>query len=357
MSTSQFRRLRSLLPSIFVDAAKRSPQGLVQCLQMLVTSARGELARRASASDTSDDPVLQAAAAWQPHVRPNPLESPQFRGQLEELKNADPTAGDRIAAITRGLSMLRGSSPGGANLDQQMDEQMKALGQSPQVLAALEMQKQALERMKQLHPGAARAMQSQIEAMERMVADPAGFRAGLAARALDEAAESDETESQIPDEPQKGKTPGRFRFDCGGVKRPTDHQKLLFTWLVEHQEELAPKIEKALRAMHAEMAASADLDDPKERVLFPENAAVSHVPLNYFRIESFILPEAGDRIGMTFESVFGHEEHGCALVIEGGEVSDFRGTEVLSALEDDEYDDGDFDEYDDDQAESDDGDE
>jgi hypothetical protein len=79
---------------------------------------------------------------------------------------------------------------------------------------------------------------------------------------------------------------------------------LLFTRLVQHQEELAPKIEKVLRAMHAEMADSTNLDDPKERVLFPENAAESDVPLSYFRIESIMLPEAGDRIGMNFDSVF-----------------------------------------------------
>jgi len=343
-----YRRLRSLLPSIFLDAAKRSRPGLVQCLQMLVTSAKAELARRASASDTSDEPGLRAAAAWQPPVPPNPLESPQFRAQVEELKRAAPAAQDRIAGMMRGLSMFMGGSQGGQSIEQQMDEHMKAVGQSPQLQSMLDLQKRALERVRKLNPGAARAMERELEQMERMAADPAGFRAEMAARALDQAAASEETKRQLPALVPQSRAPGRFRFDCGGVDQPTEHQKLLFTWLAEHQEELAPKIEKALRTMHAEMAGNTDLDDPKERVLFPENAAESDVPLSYFRIESFILPEAGDRIGMTFESIFGHEEHGCALVIEGGEVTDFGDTEVLSALEDYGDEDEDMDEYDDD---------
>jgi hypothetical protein len=343
---AKYRRLRSLVPSMLVDAARLSQQGLVQCIQNLVTSARGQLARKAKASDTSDDPTLRAAAAWQPPPVPNPLESPQFRAQMENWKTADPNAGERIAGIMRGLSMLGGSAAGGASREQQMDEQMKALGQSPAVRAMLEQQRQLLERIKQVNPAAARAMERQVEEMERMSTDPTGFRAELAAQASNEDAETDETENEGAGDADEDRTPGRFHFDCGAVRRPTEHQKQLFTWLVEHQQELAPKIEKALRATHAEMAESVDLDDPNERVIFPENSAGSDVPLSYFRIESIMLPEAGDRIGITLDSVYGHEEHGCALVIAGGEVIDAGGTDVLAALDDDEFEDEDFDDYD-----------
>jgi hypothetical protein len=343
---AKYQRLRSLAPPMLIDAAKWSQQGLVQCLQTLVTSARGELARKARASDIADDPMLSAAAAWQPRVVPNPLESPQFRAQMQDWKNADPTAGERVAGIMRGLSMLPGSAPGGANVEQQMDEQIKAIGQLPAAKAMLEQQRQLLARMKQVNPAAARAMERELEQMERVCADPAGYRAELAARAIDDAEESDETDNEIADGPHDERIAGRFRFDCGAVQRPTDHQKRLFAWFVEHQQELAPKFEKALRTMHAELAENADLDDPKERVLFPENPAGSDVPLCYFRIESIVLPEAGDRIGMTFDSVFGHEEHGCALVIEGGEVTDVGGTDVLAALDDTAFEDEDFGDYD-----------
>ena len=335
----KYRRLRSGVHPTFLKVAEASPAGLVQVLDLLAVGANGALARIAAASEAIDDPTVRAAAEWQPPMPPNPFESPDVRGQLDLLKATDPVVGDRIANALGGPLGLLGRSTDEEANERIEAERMKAFAQSPETLEFVEQQKQLMETMKAVNPEVARFIRHQLDEMEQIASDPAGFRAEWAARTeAEDARAAEEGDGSTP-------PPGRFRFDCGGVKRPTEHQKRLFTRLVERQEELAPKVEQALRAMHAEMADEVDLDDPQERVLFSEEARASDVPLDYFRVESFILPESGDRIGMSFESIFGHEEHGCALVIEADEVTDFGDTEVLFALEDDE------DEYDDDEDE------
>jgi len=348
-----YRRLRSSVPSFFVDAARNSSQAVSQILQMLIVRARGELARKASESDTAGDSELQAAASWQPPPPTDLLKSPQFLGQMDQWKNMDPGAGDRIAGIMRGLSMFQAQSPASYGPEQQLDAMIKTLTSSPQVKGILDFGQKAIERYKQSNPELARALQTQVDEMKQIdemqrtaVADPARFRAEEMARMQAAAAAEPAATDESAKKAKKGLKPGAFRFVCGSVKVPTENQKRLFAWLVEHQKELMPKVEKTLRAMHAEVADQSKVDDPKERVLFPKDAASSDVPLNYFRIESFILPESGDRIGMALDSVRGHEEHGCALVIEAGEVIDFGGTELLAELDSYEDDEG---EYDDDE--------
>jgi hypothetical protein len=342
----KFRRLRSSIPPNFVDAARHSSQAVSQILQMVVVQARVELARKASESDTAGDSELQAAASWQPPAPTDLLKSPQFLGQMDQWKSMDPGAGDRIAGIMRGLSMFQVQSPASYGPEQQVDAIVKTLTSSPQVKGILDFGLKAIERYKQSNPELARAMQAQVDEMKAIdemqraaAADPARFRAEEMARMQAAAAAEPAVSDESAQKAKEGLKPGAFRFDCSSVKVPTENQKRLFTWLVEHQNDLKPKVEKTLRAMHAEVADQSQRDDPKERVIFPKNAADSDIPLNFFRIESIILPESGDRIGMAFDSIWGHEEHGCALVIDGGEVIEFGGTEVLAALESNDDDD------------------
>ncbi len=317
----KFRRLRLGIPGLFLKSAEASPVGAAKVFEMLVTSARSTLARVAGDSDALDDPAVRAAAEWQPELPVNLLESSGIGEPLEAFKAINPVVGGQIASVLANLAGRLGGGPPDA-------DRLKGLAQSPQGQQVFDDQRRAMEQLKGTNPEIAAVMRNQLDEMERMLADPAGFAADLTAGAEEDEAGDDEEESPLP--------PGRFRFHCGGVRRPTKHQKRLFDRLVKSQQELAANVERALRALHAEAAEDLSVGGPRERVLFPEDSSNSEVPLDYFRIESIILPESGDRIGISLESVYGHEEHGCALVIDGVEVVDSGGLDILLELEFDE---------------------
>ena len=274
-----------------------------------------------------DTPEGPAKAQEPPPLPPNPLETEEGRRQLDALKADDPAAHGRITGALRGLSSLANRAEDPEASQRSEDERLKSLGQSPEFARAMEGQRSALERLKLINPGAARSMQAQLDNMLRMAGDPAAFRAE---EALKSGVGGDEPEE---DEGETARIPGRFRFDCGAVAAPTANQKRLFDRLAADQAKLAKRLEKALRELHAEMIGTFDLDDPRERILFSEEVSASDVPLSYFRIAEFILPESGERFGIALESVYGHEEHGCALLVEGVKVVETGTTELLLDLE------------------------
>lgn len=70
--------------------------------------------------------------------------------------------------------------------------------------------------------------------------------------------------------------------------------------------------------------------------MFPADDS-GDVPLDRFRIQSFLLHPSHDQIGLTFDSMFGWcEEHGCAVLVSEGQVreGDWGGDDVLFSFYD-----------------------
>ena len=75
---------------------------------------------------------------------------------------------------------------------------------------------------------------------------------------------------------------------------------------------------------------------PGDRLLFPDEPAQSDVPLNCFHIDRVTLQPDDGTVLLSLDSHFGHfDEHGCLVLIRGGQVERF-GTwdEVLADDED-----------------------
>jgi hypothetical protein len=376
-----YRRLRSSLLSFTDQFARTSAEGLAHGLKLLVVQAKSDLATKINACDDpgAADPPVERQAATPPRAdlttsdrargEPEPSREtvPDDQGGLEQalssmarlvgaphdqasvdsqLQNLIKTLGvspdalhamaqqmspadadqlrRRVEGALAGLSRFREQFRGQAGSEPSRENLVKGRGPSSELLRMIEQQKAVIERVKAQNPAVARQMERQLREMEQFAVDPSAAAAEMTASVAEHEADS-EPEDEKPSLP-----PGRFRVECG-AKGPSDHQKRLFDWLSEHQSELAPQVEQALRAMHAERASGINSEDPQERVLFPPDAAKSDVPLSCFRIERILVADSGDRIGVTFDSML-EDEHGCALLIEGGKVADFGYEDVLEPL-------------------------
>ncbi len=125
--------------------------------------------------------------------------------------------------------------------------------------------------------------------------------------------------------------PGRFRFECGEVDEPNDHQKALFDRLESDQAAIFQEVAGGLRALYQQQAGFLDRTDPYHQVIFPLDNS-GDVPLDRFRIQSFLLHESADLIGVTFDSLLEWcDEHGCAVLVSEGRVNEFGwgGSDVL----------------------------
>jgi hypothetical protein len=299
---AKYRDLKGSYDAMLRRAVDLSPQTLSQFLGVMAGKAKAILAHKAPETIKSEVP---------PESNPYAelLGSEEFRKGMDGLKAVNPAAQAGIERALAGLSGLLGGDPG-----------PKMPPMTPAVAKILEMQKQALERMKVTNPDVARRMEQELAEMEGFAAGPAGFPSRADVPTEDLGGDDDEPEEeQLP--------AGTFRFACAG-KAPNPNQKRLFDWLAENQAEVASKVEQALRTMHAEQAEGEDA--PRELVIFPTDAS-SDVPLSFFRVERFYLAEDGRRIGITFDTVR-EDEHGCALVIEDAEVIDAGYYDVLEAL-------------------------
>jgi hypothetical protein len=133
---------------------------------------------------------------------------------------------------------------------------------------------------------------------------------------------------------------GRYRFDCRDRSEPTAHQKALFDRLESGQTAIFQGVADALRAFYGQQADQTDRTDLYEQVIFPADDS-GDVPLDRFRIRSFLLHPSADRIGLTFDAMFDWcDEHGCAVVasIGGGEEPVCGGWDVLETFGDDPMD-------------------
>ena len=129
--------------------------------------------------------------------------------------------------------------------------------------------------------------------------------------------------------------PGRYPFDCGDRDELTTHQKRLFDQLESNQAAYFQEIADALRTMYRRQADQVfDRNDPREQIVYPLDDA-GDVPLDRFRIQSFLLHESADRIGLIFDSLLDWcDEHGCAAVLESGKVGEYGvgGWDVLEGF-------------------------
>ena len=116
---------------------------------------------------------------------------------------------------------------------------------------------------------------------------------------------------------------GRYKFDCGDRDEPTENQKALFDRLQSTQAEIFREVAGALAELYALCrghCAESELSDPYVQTLFPADAS-GDIPLDRFRIQSFLLHPTADEIGLSFDSMFDWcEEHGCAVLVSEGKV-------------------------------------
>jgi len=112
----------------------------------------------------------------------------------------------------------------------------------------------------------------------------------------------------------------------------------MFRQFIDRQDELRPQIEASLRAMHRWMDEGDPVRLPSDRVLFPENADATDVPLQCFQIhQAYLDPEHEGRIVLELDSQFGHfEEHGCCISIRDGAVESYGTWDDVSG--DEEFD-------------------
>jgi hypothetical protein len=255
--------------------------------------------------------------------------------QDRRMRQQDPA---RHAFMAQSMNLLAQNmnNPDPQSFQQMMVEQMKLLRESPFFQKAQEAQQEfrsQLEHLRESDPELYRQQIEQLDQADRFMANPA---AGLAELRAAHAAAEVEEETPDEDEPDGEPPvagPGQWRFRCGKQKAVTPAQVRQFEEMLQHQEGLRPQVEAALREMHGWMGSPGPHNRAGDRVLFPDNAEATDVPLNCFSVRQVSLEK--DEIVVTFDSLFGHfEEHGCGIIVRDGKVDRFGTWDELYEGED-----------------------
>lgn len=296
-----YRRIKLSVPSRFVDQSRRSNRGFRDYLRMLVASSEILLARVGGAGLPRGIDFLALRRGLHGHL------TTLLRSRHSQDNDQGLLEGPMFHALVKARDQGTLPTMQRFHITSRMNEET--------FLEDLQAFRRCdLEGIKGVRP------KNQREAE-------------LAKKTLTELHKLRQQESQPIESSQP---PGRFRVQCGNRKKPTVAQVKLFESLLAHQKQVAVDVKAAIREMHQRMSRDFDRDDPQQRLLFPDDPARSNVPLNCFRINEFILPKKGRRIGVTFDTLFRYyDEHGCALLIEDSKVRGFGEADVLSVLSDD----------------------